>query len=50
MERGVAAFSEMLFVAVSDYDSLTSTTKLFAFQLRNYDDIMGVLFSLIIRL
>ena len=50
MERGVAAFNEMLFVAVSDYDSLTSTTKLFAFQLRNYDDIMGVLFSLIIRL
>ena len=50
MERGVAAFSEMLFVAVSDYDSLTSTTKLFAFQLRNYDDNNGGTLFLIIRL
>ena len=50
MQQGVAAFNDVLFVAVSDYDTLTSTTKLFAFQLRNYDDIMGVLFSLIIRL
>jgi hypothetical protein len=38
MERGVATFNDMLFVAVTDYHSLTSTTKLFAFQLRNYDD------------